>query len=76
VRGFRNAVEDVSIFKVTTINERYRIRFEAQAGNVSNRVVFCDPPAGSSNFSAASFGQIGTQCNQPRSVQFGLRFEY
>jgi len=73
VRGFRNAVEDVSIFKVTQINERYRLRFEAQAGNVSNRTIFCDP---ATNFSAANFGQTGTQCNQPRSVQFGLKFEY
>jgi Carboxypeptidase regulatory-like domain/TonB dependent receptor len=73
-RGFRNAVEDVSIFKVTTIKERYRIRFEAQAGNVSNRTIFCDPQT---NFSGgANFGQTGTQCNQPRSVQFGLKFEY
>jgi hypothetical protein len=73
-RGFYNAVEDVSIFKVTTINERYRIRFEAQAGNVSNRTIFCDP---NPNFSGgANFGQTGTQCNQPRSVQFGLKFEY
>jgi hypothetical protein len=73
VRGFRNATEDVSIFKVTTFSERYKLRFEAQAGNVTNRVVFCDP---NTNFSAAQFGQTGTQCNQPRSVQLGMKFEY
>lgn len=72
-RGFRNAVEDVSLFKVTTFGERYRLRFEAQGGNISNRVIFCDP---NTNFSAGAFGQTGTQCNQPRSVQFGLKFEY
>jgi hypothetical protein len=73
VRGFRNYVEDISIFKVTTFAERYKLRFEAQGGNFTNRVVFCDP---NTNFSAAQFGQTGTQCNQPRSVQFGMKFEY
>jgi hypothetical protein len=73
VRGFSNHVEDVSIFKVTTIADRYRLRFEAQGGNVTNRVIFCDP---NQNFSSAQFGQTALQCNQPRSVQFGLKFEY
>ena len=78
VRGFKNIVEDVSISKITQINERYRIKFDAQAGNVTNRAVFCDPGIGAANtnFSAGNFGQIGLQCNQPRSVQFGLKFEY
>ena len=45
-----------------------------QAGNVTNRVIFCDP---NTNFSGGgAFGQTGTQCNQPRSVQFGMKFEY
>jgi hypothetical protein len=73
VRGFRNYVEDVSLFKVTPISEQVRLRFEAQAGNFTNRVVFCDP---NTNWSAASFGQVSTQCNQPRSVQFGIKLEY
>jgi hypothetical protein len=73
VRGFRNYTEDVSIFKVTPIGEHVRLRFEAQAGNVTNRVVFCDP---NQNWSAATFGQVSTQCNQPRSVQFGMKLEY
>jgi hypothetical protein len=73
VRGFKNAVEDVSIFKVTQLTEKLRLRIEAQGGNVTNRVVFCDP---NQNWSATSFGQVSTQCNQPRSVQFGLKLEY
>ena len=72
-RGFRNYNEDVSIFKVTPIGEHVRLRFETQAGNVLNRVKFCDP---NTNWSAGQFGQTGTQCNQPRSVQFGLKLEY
>jgi hypothetical protein len=73
VRGFRNIIEDVSLFKVTTFAERYRLRFEAQGGNIANRVIFCDP---NTNWSAGSFGRTGTQCNQPRSIQFGMKFEY
>jgi len=73
VPGFMNVVEDVSIFKVTTFKERYSVRFEAQGGNVTNRVVFCDP---ATNWSAGNFGQVSLQCNQPRSVQFGLKFMY
>ncbi len=73
VRGFRNYVEDVSIFKVTQITERVRFRLEAQGGNITNRVVFCDP---NTNWSAASFGTSSTQCNQPRSIQLGLKLEY
>ena len=77
VRGFMNIVEDVSIFKVTSFHERYRLRFEAQGGNVTNRVVFCDPGiTGSTNYNSGSFGAISLQCNQPRSVQFGMKFEY
>jgi hypothetical protein len=73
VRGFKNATEDVSLFKTTKIKERFTVRFEAQGGNVTNRTVFCDPAL---NWSAGNFGQVSLQCNQPRSVQFGLKFLY
>jgi hypothetical protein len=73
IRGFKNATEDVSLFKATTIKERFTVRFEAQGGNVTNRTVFCDP---ATNWSAGNFGQVSLQCNQPRSVQFGLKLLY
>lgn len=73
-RGFRNYVEDASLFKETALNERFRLRFEAQGGNITNRVVLCDPNTNWS--STAQFGQVGTQCNQPRSVQFGIKLTY
>ena len=50
-----------------------RMRFEAQFGNIFNRTTFCDP---NTNFSSPAFGTVNTQCNQARSVQFGLRFDY
>ena len=49
------------------------MRFDAEFGNIFNRTDFCDP---NTNFSAGSFGTINTQCNQPRSIQFGLKFTY
>jgi hypothetical protein len=73
VRGFRNYVEDISLFKMTPLSEAVRLRFGVEAGNFTNRVVFCDPGA---NWSAGNFGQVATQCNQPRSVQFNLKLEY
>jgi len=80
-RGFPTYSEDVSLFKVFTLHERLKMRFESEFGNVFNRVRFCDP---NTNWSAGqfagpgtgSFGQVSTQCNQPRSIQFALRFTF
>ena len=73
VRGFPNYNEDLNLFKVFPLKERLTMRFEAQFGNLFNRTVFCDP---NTNFSAGSFGQVATQCNQPRSIQFALKLDY
>jgi hypothetical protein len=50
-----------------------KMRFTAELGNAFNRTDFCDPDT---NFSAGSFGTVNTQCNQPRNVQFGLKFDF
>jgi hypothetical protein len=73
VRGFPNFVEDVSIFKVTRFGEHLRWRLEAQGGNFTNRVVFCDA---NQNWSSAQFGLVSLQCNQPRSIQLGTKIEF
>lgn len=70
VRGFRNATEDVSIFKETLFAEKVRWRLELQGGNFTNRTVFCEP---NTNWSASTFGVVSLQCNQPRSVQLGTK---
>jgi hypothetical protein len=49
------------------------MRFVAEVGNVFNRTTFCAP---NTNFSSPAFGTVNTQCNQARSVQFGLRLDY
>jgi hypothetical protein len=73
VRGFPTYNEDINLFKVFTLKEQLQMRFEAEFGNIFNRTDFCYPDT---NFSAGSFGQISTQCNQPRSIQFGLKLTY
>ena len=74
-RGFPTYNEDVSVFKTFTLKEQLKARFEAQFGNIFNRTDFCNPSTFWSP-GAATFGSIGTQCNYPRSVQFGLKFTY
>jgi hypothetical protein len=73
VRGFPTYSEDINVFKVFHLYERLNLKFESQFGNLFNRTTFCDPDT---NFSAPSFGTVFTQCNSPRSIQFGLRFDF
>ncbi len=73
VRGFPTYNEDASVFKVFTLKEQLKMRFDAEFGNIFNRTDFCDPDR---NFTNGSFGTVSTQCNQPRSIQFGLKFTY
>ena len=73
VRGFANITEDLSIFKDIWLNERFKMRFESNFGNIFNRTVYCAP---NSNFSSSGFGQVFQQCNIPRSIQFGLRVDF
>src|SRR5438477_2905880 len=74
VRGFKYFNEDFSIFKDTHFGEGRYVRFQADAGNVFNRVFFCpvdqswQPNNGNSNF-----GRTSSQCNTPRRVQLGLQ---
>ena len=73
VRGFPTYNEDASLFKIFKLREQLNMRFDAEFGNLFNRVDFCDPDR---NFSNGSFGTVNTQCNQPRSIQFGLRLDF
>jgi len=70
VRGFPYYNEDLSIFKDTYFGESRYVRFEAEAGNIFNRVDFCTPDT---TVTDASFGATSTQCNIPRRIQFGLQ---
>jgi Carboxypeptidase regulatory-like domain len=73
VRSFPVYSEDLNLFKDFVLRAPQKLRFEAQFGNIFNRTLFCDPNI---NWSQASFGVISTQCNQPRSIQFALRYDF
>ena len=73
VRGFPNYSEDLNIFKAFPMGDQKKLRTELSIGNLFNRVLFCDANA---NWSQAAFGSVNTQCNQPRSVQLAVRFDF
>jgi hypothetical protein len=73
VRSFPVYSEDLNLFKVFPLPNGTRIRFESMFGNIFNRTLFCDP---NQNWSSPQFGQIATQCNQARSIQFALRYDF
>jgi hypothetical protein len=76
VRGFPTFSEDVNFFKVFALRNEMRLRFEAQVGNLFDRVRYCDPTGGALNWSSPAFGTVNTLCNTPRSIQFGFRFDF
>jgi hypothetical protein len=61
---------DFSLFKNTSIREKYRLQLRAEAFNATNRVQFGNP---ATNISVATFGRISTQANLPRDIQLGLK---
>ena len=73
VRGFKNFSEDLTLAKNFNLKGDLKMRFIAEVGNIFNRTTFCNP---NTNFSSSAFGTVNTQCNQARSVQFGLRLDY
>ena len=64
---------DFATMKSTNISEQANLQFRAEFFNIFNRVQFGPPVAqqGSSNF-----GEILSQVNQPREIQFSLRVNF
>jgi len=73
VRSFPIYSEDLNIFKVFTLPNNHRIRFESMFGNIFNRTLFGEP---NTNWSAPSIGQVFSQANSPRSIQMALRYDF
>ena len=74
VRGFPYYNEDFSIYKDTHFGETRYVRFQADAGNIFNRVYFC--PVDTSwqpNNGNPNFGLSHSQCNIPRRFQLALQ---
>jgi hypothetical protein len=61
---------DLALFKEFSTVERLKIQFRAEAFNAFNHVQFGSPDTGVTD---SSFGQITSQANSPRQVQFGLK---
>ena len=62
---------DLVISKKTPINERWNTEFRAEFYNAWNHTQFANPDG---NFSDSTFGQILKTREDPRVIQFGLKF--
>lgn len=76
LRGPGIANYDFSIFKYTTITEKIKMEFRAEAFNLMNRVQFGSPNLGQTTAANNTFGQITTQQNTPRLMQMALRLRF
>ena len=67
-QGARNF--DLTISKTFQLLEKLRLQFRGEAFNFTNTPRFAPP---NQTFGNAQFGQVTSQLNQPRVVQFGLK---
>ena len=74
---------DIRLIKNIHITERMNLEFQYVVTNLFNHPVFLDPTGGDAQTGlgpdtndAASFGVVNTQGNNPRQMQFGLRFTF
>lgn len=65
--------EDASLRREIVIHEKTKLAFEAQMFNITNSVHFGAPGV---NIDSANFGQVSTQANLPRKVQFNARVTF
>ncbi len=64
---------DLSLFKDFNLTEKLRLQFRTEAFNSLNTVRFGSP---STSVTSNQFGQISTQANSPRQIQFGLKLMF
>jgi hypothetical protein len=64
---------DISVSKLTPVNERVSLNFGAEFFNTFNRAQFGPP---NTSFGSALFGVITSQVNNPRQIQFSLRASF
>lgn len=70
-RSDRTAQVDMTFNKNTRIGERYTVQFRSEFFNLFNSPVFSGP---NTNFGNPQFGVVSSQQNQPRIIQFALKF--
>ncbi len=61
---------DLSLFKEFETVERLKLQFRAEMFNAFNHVQFGSPDTGVTD---STFGEITSQANSPRQIQFGLK---
>ena len=74
LRGPGIANYNISLLKRTSITERFNIEFRTEVYNLFNRVQFGPPNTSVSTAANATTGFITTQINDPREIQFAMRF--
>ncbi|HXS94993.1 MAG TPA: TonB-dependent receptor [Candidatus Limnocylindrales bacterium] len=65
--------EDASLRREMHLKERVKLMVEANMFNITNSVHFGAP---GTNIDSANFGQVSTQANLPRKVQFNARITF
>ncbi len=76
LRGHGIANYNFALFKRTSITERFKLEFRAEAFNLFNRVQFGRPNQGATTAANNTFGVVSTQINDPRLLQLSLRLFY
>jgi hypothetical protein len=64
---------DFAIFKRTNFTERTNLEFRTEFFNLFNRPQFAAP---GTTFGASNFGVVSAVANNPRLIQFGLKFSF
>jgi Carboxypeptidase regulatory-like domain len=67
---------DFAVFKRTTITERTGLEFRTEFFNLFNHPQFGFPGTNFISGSSNGFGQVTSQLNNPRLIQFALKFEF
>ena len=62
---------DLTVNKNTRVGERYTVQFRTEFFNLLNSPVFDAPNV---SFGNAQFGVVSSQANQPRIIQFAVKF--
>lgn len=64
---------DLAISKLLPIADRARLKFSTEIFNLFNHAQFSEPNL---NMASPGFGQVQTQTNPPRTVQFAMRISF
>jgi hypothetical protein len=76
IRGLSYWNMDVRVTKNIKVWERTSFDFQYVVTNVFNHPVFSDPGLSPSGNNVANFGVVSSQGNNPRQMQFGVRFSF